>query len=218
MAADRRIFPEASRILGIHRRHFLALPMVYLFLCFLLLGLVLGVFVMLIGVERRPPRRAVATSTGPASREALMSASSAISARFHLTAVAPFATAFGGVGYLVTRYSTLGPVARLVIAAAAGALAAAGAIVTVARWAIPAARRDIPDERYLWQGLPAQVTSPIGATNAGRIIIEVDGTRHAVLAVSLTGDPIAEGSDVVIERIENGTAFVESWAAVERRL
>jgi hypothetical protein len=49
-------------------------------------------------------------------------------------------------------------------------------------------------------------------------MLEVDGTRHAVIAVSLNGDSIAQGSDVVIERIEDGTAFVEPWAAVERRL
>jgi len=38
------------------------------------------------------------------------------------------------------------------------------------------------------------------------------------VAVSLTGEPIEPGSDVVIERIEDGRAFVEPWAAVERRL
>jgi hypothetical protein len=190
--------------------------MAYLFLGALLLGLVLGVITMLVGVERRSRR--LPDEMSPFSRESVLAASSEISARFHLPVVAPFATAFGAVGYLITRYSSLGLAAQVAIPALAGALAATSAVILIARWAVPSARRDIPDERYLWQGLPALVVSPIGTTNPGRITVEVDGARHAVLAVSLDGDAIAQGSDVIIERIEDGTAFVESWAAVERRL
>ena len=194
--------------------------MAYLFLASLLLGLVLGVVAMLVGVERRPRRSAQSSSTtsSPFSRESVMSASSGISARFHLPIVAPFATTFGAIGYLITRHSSLGIAGRLIIPVAAGALAAAGVVTLIARWAVPSARRDIPDERYLWQGLPAQVIAPIDAATPGRIAVEVDGTRHAVLAVSLNGDSIGQGSDVIIERIEDGKAFVEPWTVVERRL
>jgi hypothetical protein len=194
--------------------------MVSLFLSALLLGVVLGVVAMLVGVERRPRGAAsAATGTGlPFSAESVRAASTGISARFHLPIVAPFATTFGAVGYLITRYSSLGLVSRVTIPIVAGAMAAAGAVVLIARWAVPSARRDVPDERYLWQGLPARVTVPIEAATPGRISVEVDGMRHAVLAVSLNGDPIEQGSDVVIERIENGAAFVEPWATVERRL
>jgi hypothetical protein len=194
--------------------------MVYLFLSALLLGLVLGVVVMLVGVERRPRRSttAVAVDGLPFSAESVRAASSEISARFHLPIVASFATMFGAVGYPLARYGSLGMGGRLIIPIVAGLVAALGAVVLIARWAVPSARRDIPDERYLWQGLPARVTVPIDAVSPGRITVEVDGTRHAVTAVSLNGDPIDQGSDVVIERIENGAAFVEPWASVERRL
>lgn len=193
--------------------------MAYLFLFALLLGLVLGVVAMLVGVEKRQ-RPAHARDTGPVpfSRESVLAASSEISARFHLPIVAPFATVFGAVGYLLTRYSSLGIAGRVIVPVLAGAAAATGVVILIARWAVPSARRDIPDERYLWQGLPATVISPIDVQTPGRISVEVDGTRHAVLAVSLHGDPIDLDADVVIERIEDGTAFVEPWAAVERRL
>jgi hypothetical protein len=194
--------------------------MVYLFLSALLLGLVLGVVVMLVGVERRPRRSLpVVSSDGlPFSAESVQVASSEISARVHLPIVASFATVFGAVGYPLARYTSLGLAGRLVIPIAAGVVAALGTVILIARWAVPSARRDVPDERYLWQGLPARVTVPIDAETPGRITVDVDGTRHAVMAVSLNGDPIGQGSDVVIERIENGAAFVEPWAAVERRL
>lgn len=194
--------------------------MVYLFLSTLLLGLVLGVVVMLVGVERRPrrPMTSLASDGFPFSAESVRRASSEISARFHLPIVASFATGFGAVGYLLARYSSLGVAWTVSTSVVAGALAVIGAVILIARWAIPSARRDIPDERYLWQGLPARVTVPIDPVSPGRITIEVDGTRHAVVAVSLNGEPIDQGSDVVIERIENGAAFVEPWASVERRL
>ena len=193
--------------------------MVYLSLFALSLGLVLGVIAMLVGVERRQ-RSSASLIVDPAalSRETMMAASSEISARFHLPIVAPFATVFGAVGYILSRYSSLGPGARILLSAVAGAAAAAGVVVLIARWAVPSARRDIPDERYVWQGLPATVIAPIHPGTPGRISVEVDGTRHAVLAVSLYGEPIELDADVVIERIEGGTAFVEPWAAVERRL
>ncbi len=193
--------------------------MVYLSLFALSLGLVLGVIAMLVGVEKRQ-RSSGSRVVDPAtlSRETMMGASSEISARFHLPIVAPFGTVFGAVGYILTRYSSLGPGVRILVSALAGAAAAAGVVILIARWAVPSARRDIPDERYLWQGLPATVISPIHAETPGRISVEVDGTRHAVLAVSLYGEPIDLDADVVIERIEGGIAFVEPWAAVERRL
>jgi membrane protein implicated in regulation of membrane protease activity len=188
------------------------------FLGSFLIGLMLGVFAMLAGVER-PARRGPVPPTGPVvSREALMTASGEISARFHIPLVSAFATSFGGVGYLVDRYSSLDALWQLSISTGVGVISAACAVMVVAGWALPGARRDIPDERYLLQGLVARVTDPIDPLNGGRIALEMNGTVHAVRAVSLTGGFIDRGTEVVIERVEADTAFVEPWANVERRL
>jgi membrane protein implicated in regulation of membrane protease activity len=152
------------------------------------------------------------------SREALLAASSQISARFHVPLIAAFATAFGAIGYPLARYSPLAPVWQILIAAGGGGLAATGAVVLVARWAVPSARRDVPDERFIFQGMLARVTDRIEQAIPGEITVEMNGTLHAVRAVSLTGDPIERGAEVVIERIEQDTAFVEPWTQVERRL
>lgn len=193
--------------------------MSYLFLSTLLLGLILGVFAMLAGVERRGSGSSAEALASPiVSRESLAAASNATSARFHVPVIAAFATVFGVVGYPLSRYSTLQPAWQLLIASAAGAGAVAGAVVLIARWAVPSARRDVPDERYLLQGRFARVTESIAQQRAGRIALEMGGTVHAVQAVSLTGDPIEPGTEVVIERIEGETAFVEPWSAVEGRL
>ena len=193
--------------------------MAILFLSTLLVGLLLGVFAMLAGVERRPGAASSATPASPiVSRESLAAASNEISARFHIPVIAAFTTVFGAVGYPLSRYSGLRPGWEILIASLAGGAAVAGAVVLIARWAVPSARRDVPDERYLLQGMFAQVVDPIEAQRVGRITLEMGGTLHAVQAVSLTGDSIDRGTEVVIERIEGETAFVEPWSAVERRL
>ena len=194
-------------------------PMALVFLSMLWLGLMLGVFAMLVGVERRAGRSRDESSPGPlVSRETLAAASREISARFHVPAFAAFATVFGAVGYPLSRYSGLEIGWQLLIASVSGGVALAGAVVLIARWALPSARRDVPDERYLLQGMLAQVTDPIVDQRAGRIALQMNGMVHAVQAVSLSGESIPPGTEVVIDRIEGETAFVEPWSVVERRL
>jgi hypothetical protein len=88
----------------------------------------------------------------------------------------------------------------------------------VRRWATLAAEHDIVDERYLLQGHPAQVVSAIGPTEAGEIVYLVGGKRYATAAQSLDGTPVAVGTEVIIDRVEKGVAYVESWVEVEQRL
>ena len=179
----------------------------HLFLGLFLAGLVLGVGAMLFGVERQR-----STPSGTPT----------IGARLTVPNVAAFATASGAVGYLLHRYSSLGTAAIFVIAAIAGALAVAGAVLLVARWALPAVAAEVVDERYLLQGHPARVTRIVpdagGAPSAYEISYEEAGATHVLRAHSLEGTVLMPGSEVVIERVENGAAYVEAWSVVERRL
>jgi hypothetical protein len=52
----------------------------------------------------------------------------------------------------------------------------------------------------------------------GEIAYVVGGKRYATAAQSLDGTPVAVGTDVVIDRVENGVAYVERWVQVEQRL
>jgi hypothetical protein len=64
----------------------------------------------------------------------------------------------------------------------------------------------------------ARVTKPIGEVEAGEIVYEVDGVPYTAAAMSLDGGAMETGTDVVIERVEDGVAHVEEWAHVEKRL
>ena len=97
-----------------------------------------------------------------------------------------------------------------------------GAVLLVARWALPAVAAEVVDERYVLQGHPARVTRIVadgaGAPSAYEISYEEGGATHVLRARSLEGTVLAPGSEVVIERVEDGAAYVEAWSVVERRL
>ena len=181
------------------------------YLAAFLIGLVLGVYAMIRGVERigsgrAPELDALGRPVG--------------AARMALTAptVGAFATIFGVTGYLLWRYTQLGNPAQVAVAATA---ALAGTVLStrlVRRWAKQAATDDVIDERYLLQGHPAQVVTAIAPTEPGEIAYVVGGKRYDVVAQSLDGTPVAVGTEVVIDRVEDGIAYVEPWVQVEQRL
>ena len=184
-----------------------------LFLASLILGLLVGVFAMLHGVERPAP-----TTGAAVMPRADAPPPPPPSARLNLPMLAGFATIFGATGYLVLRYSSLSSLAAVVIAAVAGALGAGGAVLLVAKWALRGDPLESDDPHHLIQGHPARVTAPIGADTPGEITFELQGGRHVVRARSIDGAPVAVGDEVVIERIENDVAYVESWSVVEGRI
>ena len=167
----------------------------------LLAGLLLGVRTMIVGVERPDPR-------GVQPRAALSAPT-----------IATAATVFGLVGYLLHRYTTLGDVPVVAIAAVLAAAAAAGMVALIARWAVPSAAAEPPDPRYLLQGTPARVTRAMEGEARGEVEYRDEhGAPHATPAISFDGSPLATGAEVVIDRIEDGVAYVEAWALVEKRL
>ncbi|HKG90488.1 MAG TPA: hypothetical protein VKA84_01275 [Gemmatimonadaceae bacterium] len=172
--------------------------MLLLFLGSFLTGLLLGFYGMLYGVARP--------------------AAGTLRASLNVPLLGGFATAFGATGYLLTRYTALGAPARAVVAAAVGVAGALGAVALVTKWAIPSAANDVEDERYALQGHLARVTRAMGANSPGTIVYEEEGTTHEVRALALDDAPIAAGTEVVIERIEDGVAYVEAWSRVEERL
>lgn len=182
--------------------------MQYVFLTAFIGGLLAGVYAMFGGVERRRRAPAEGPIGSEPEGEAIVS----------LPMAAAFATVFGATGYLLGRATLLGPAGRLGIAAAVGAAGAAGALALVAAWAVPGARDEVVDERFLLMGHVARVVQPIGENEAGRIAFEHGGTRHAITARSMDGKPLESGTEVVIERVEGDVAYVEPWARVEERL
>lgn len=167
-----------------------------------LAGIALAVIAMLAGVERR------VAATDARS----------ISIHFGRPLAASFFVGFGATGYALARLSTLGSGMQLLLAAVGGATLAAISLLVVMAWAVPSARRDVPDERFELQGYIGRVVDPIGGDRPGLIVFEKDGESLRLAARSLEAQPIGADAEVVIERVEDGVAWVEPWEQVERRL
>jgi hypothetical protein len=168
--------------------------MFVVFLVSFLGGLLLAVFAMLNGVERRA------------------------GFRVDLPTIAGFAAVFGAVGYLLVRSTTLSALAVLAIAGAAGIAGAVAALVLVAAWAIPGAKAEVVDARYVLQGCLARVTAVREGGTEGTVEYTIDGITRTAQARALDGAHLDVGTDVAIERVEDGITYVEPWARIEARL
>lgn len=178
------------------------------------LGLLLAVHVMLHGVERPAPPVARAPHEVGGGHDPRTEPSALLNGQNG----AAFLAMFGLVGCLLPRATTLGTPAVTALALLGGGIGAALSIALLAAWALPGAREDVVDGRYLMQGHPASVTRAIGDEGEGEIAYEADDRTWTVRARSWDGAPIAAGTDVAIERVEDGIAYVEQWAQVETRL
>ena len=164
-----------------------------------LTGLVLGVVAMLMGIQKDSPPRTARSL-------------------FNLATIGAFVTVAGAVGYPIARYSTLGPIAVTLIALGGGLAAWGLAVAMIAGWAVPSAARETEDVRYALQGFVGKVTQPIGTGTTGEISYQLEGAWHRARARSLDGQPIENGTEIAIERIEEGVAWVERWSTIERQL
>ena len=175
-------------------------PLAILFVAAFIAGLLLAVFAMLHGVEHLHRNRTRAPSPF-----------------FNLPAIAAFAIGFGAVGYPIASRTRLPGWGILAIAIASGALATSVMITLLATWALAGVSASSSDADSI-QGQFATVTQEITPSRAGEISYEHSGQIVRVPARILGVSPVAVGSDVVIDRIEEGMAFVEEWATVEQRL
>jgi hypothetical protein len=173
--------------------------MTLFFALFLLAGLIVGVIAMIGGIDRKQRH-------GPWVKY------------LNLPTAGSAAALFGIVGYPLAKYSSLSTIAMIAVAGGAATAAAAGMVAIIAGWAVPSAALHAEDPRFALQGHPARVSQSITAGQAGEISYEHDGSRRTVLAVGLDSAPIPAGAEVVIERIEDGIAYVELWSNIEREL
>lgn len=171
------------------------------FLSTFVAGLSLAVHSMLHGAERWRRRR-----------------SAKLSAVVNPPAVAALAIGLGACGYLLTTRSEIGWLGVLVISLGTGFVALAGTIVLMARWALRAPDHPSASDDEDTHGQIATVSRTITPEQAGEITYFAWERHHVLPASSLDSSVIPEGTEVVIDSIEDGVARVELWSVVELRL
>lgn len=174
--------------------------MSYLFLAALIAGLLLGVRLMFFGAERR------------------LSTRGDLPLRRSEPAIVAFLVMFGISGYLLTRHGTM----RTAAGTAAAVLLGVAWAGVVTRVAIATARvqpeHDPDDPRYVLQGHVALVTAAIPAGGEGTISLHEGDASRSLRARMIDHGSVDAGQEVCIERVDDGVAYVEPWAAVEARL
>lgn len=165
-------------------------------------GLLLAVRIMIAGVERARedhPRGERTYRPSPA-------------------VVAVFAMLFGLIGYIMSRQAVVSRVTNALIAAVIAGIASAVTAHLVRDWWKVTPEHETDDERFVLQGHVGQVTKAISAGVDGEITYEIGTRKFVHPARGIDDTTLPAGSEVVIERIEDGIVYVESWAEVEKRL
>jgi membrane protein implicated in regulation of membrane protease activity len=129
---------------------------------------------------------------------------------FNSVTLAAFLAWFGGVGYLLTRYSGVWVVLVLAIAVASGGLGAALLFLFLTR-VLMSTDESLDPADFVMTGVLGRVSSPIREGGTGEIIYSQGGTRRACGARSDTGQIIPTDTDVIVTRFEHGIAYVHRW-------
>jgi len=129
---------------------------------------------------------------------------------FNTSTVMAFLAWFGGIGYILSAHSHLVGVIALAFAIAGG-LIASWAVFKFMVKLMNAESSHLKDEDYRHEGLVCTVTMPARANGTGEIHFMQNGVRRSAGARSCDGKPLEKGAEVVIERYENGVAYVKPW-------
>lgn len=124
--------------------------------------------------------------------------------------VAAFLAWFGGVGYLLSRYSSMWALFALGLAIMSGLIG--GAIVFWFLFKVLLKHdRDLDPADYEMVGVLGRVSSTVGENGTGEMIFSQNEVRRAASARSEDGRAIAKGVEVVVTRYERGIAYVRPW-------
>jgi hypothetical protein len=175
----------------------------------------MGVFAMLFGTERAVQH---AGAVKPHERKSEHDPAAEPSPFFNLASTAAFAVGFGLAGYLTAGIATWPIYVKIFVASGVGIAALVLQSVLISLWAIPGARADHVDERYLLQGTLARIIGDVPKDGVGLLRYALDGREFELPARTLDGEAVVSGTDVVIDRVEDGVGYVELWSLVEQRL
>jgi membrane protein implicated in regulation of membrane protease activity len=129
---------------------------------------------------------------------------------FNASTVLAFLAWFGGVGYLMTKYSHVETFFIVGMATLAG-LAAGWIVLRFLLKLVGPSDEPLRDEDRRIVGALGTVSMTIRENGTGEIIFPLGGGRRCSGARADDGESIEKGAEVVIERYEKGIAYVKRW-------
>jgi membrane protein implicated in regulation of membrane protease activity len=117
---------------------------------------------------------------------------------------------FGGTGYLLTKYSHVVSIFIVLLATLAGLAAGWMVLRFLLKLVGPSDEPLLSEDRRI-VGALAKVSMTIRENGTGEIIFPLGGSRSCSGARSEDGGAIEKGAEVVIEKYEQGIAYVKRW-------
>ena len=124
--------------------------------------------------------------------------------------LAAFLAWFGGVGYLLTRFSAVWFIVGLGIALLSGITGAAVIYPFLSR-VLMSENENLDPADYDMVGVLGHISMPIRAGGTGELIYSQEGTRRTCGARAEDGSAVEKGTEVVVTRYEKGIAYVKLW-------
>lgn len=124
--------------------------------------------------------------------------------------LAAFLAWFGGIGYLLTRFSAVWFIVGLGIAMLSGITGAAVIYLFLSR-VLMSENENLDPADYDMVGVLGHISMPIRAGGTGELIYSQEGTRRTCGARAEDGSAVEKGTEVVVTRYEKGIAYVRLW-------
>jgi hypothetical protein len=124
--------------------------------------------------------------------------------------LAAFLAWFGGVGFLLSRFSAIWFGIGLGIALLSG-VTGAGIIYLFLSRVLISEEENLDPADYDMVGVLGRISMPIREGGTGEIIYSQEGTRRTCGARAEDGSAMAKGSEVVVTRYDKGIAYVRLW-------
>jgi hypothetical protein len=129
---------------------------------------------------------------------------------FNFSTVTVFLAWFGGVGYLLTKFSGVWLGLALLVSAGAGIVGASVVFLFLTKVLLPDEKPLDPAD-YDMIGVLGRVTSRIREAGVGEISFSQAGTRRSAAARSDDGSVIEKDSEVIVTRYDKGIVYVRRW-------
>jgi membrane protein implicated in regulation of membrane protease activity len=129
---------------------------------------------------------------------------------FNFGTVTAFLVWFGGVGFILTRFYSVGLIVATGSALFAGLIGAAIVFLFLAR-VLGRNDRDLDPADFEMRGVLGNVSSTVRENGTGEMIFTQQGTRRGVPIRSEVGQAIPKGTEVLVTRYERGIAYVREF-------
>jgi membrane protein implicated in regulation of membrane protease activity len=129
---------------------------------------------------------------------------------FNFGTMTAFLAWFGGVGFILTRFYSVGLIVATGAAVVAGLIGAAIVFVFLAR-VLGRSDQDLDPADFEMRGVLGRASSTVRENGTGEMIFTQQGARRGVPIRSEEGQAIPMGTEVLVTRYERGIAYVREF-------